>query len=468
MEVQVRAKEKYGGIISISFLFDKFKDEEHKFLKKLGFGKNKYAQAKFTTEVKKPQYMRGKFNLQELFKNQDKYMMYEGESQVGKCEPAIVFVSHHLNWISDQQFKDLVDEKILAVTKARRQGQLVYQNIDKNLNKKPFPLKEEVDVPKTPSNLAFSTFTYNPYDIHSLGWIHPHFIPGWKKVSHRRVLKKVKMPKLPRTMKYLPLWYEHIGKKGLLKPIYVIVPKGFKWMRNIQPGDIPIYIRTNYTQANGVRNIIKIRMPIRWNPHEKVKPSDHPRRHHHHHHHHGKKKKKHRLNLKMKKPMTFRFRRICTKWHMGVILNRYFMDKEAWNLKDKISGINPGSLLQCRHWRIIRINHLGQEVDAAGKVLKNRRNGNLDEDCVTYISVILNKVNHPGLRDYVSQSCGQFSFVKRAPFDKPGYVVPPVAPKEDHGAHSGQKTMLAMETNQDVVNSAIKKERKEFLRLLQH
>lgn len=440
-------------MLIISFLFEKFKDNENKFLKKLGFGKKIYPRAKFLSETKVPNFLKERHDLHYLFQNRDKYLMYEGESPTGKCDPAIVFVNHNLNWISQSQYNDITDDKILAITKARRIGQLVYQNIGRELNQKPMPLKEEIDLPKTPSTLAFSPFVYNPTDIHSLGWIHPKFIPGWKHVSHRKVLKKVEKPKLPSSMKYLPLWHERVnyGKnKHYYKPVYVIVPRSFRWMRNIQPNTIPVYLRTNYTEPNGVRNIIKIEMPIRWNPKEKIGPKK-------------MKKKKHKRKIKLKlgkKPEVFRFRKICVQWHMGVLLNRYFLNKEQWLFKDKISGISPGRLLQCRKWKVIRINRIGQEVDKKGKAVKNSRNGNLEKDCLVYVSVILNKINHPGLKDYVYKACGKFSYVKKAPHDKPGYIVPAIP---------DQQPMLAVESSKavDAVDSELEEQKKTFMKLLQ-
>lgn len=450
----VQAKEKYGGVLTISFLYDKYKDHEDKFLKKLKFGKRVYPKAKFASETKLPNFLKGKHDLHKLFEGNDKYLMYEGESPVGKCDPAIVFVNHNLNWISEKQYEDIVDDSLLAVTKARRIGQLVYQNIDAKLNREPMALKEEIDVPKTPSSLAFSPFVYNPVDIHSLGWIHPKYIPGWKHVNSHHVMKKVEMPRLPHRMKYLPLWHQQMkhGKKKYYKPVYVIVPRKFRWTRNIQPNTIPVYIRTNFTEPNGIRNIIKIDMPIRWNPKEKVKDKKTKKK---------KKKKKHKIKLKLgKKPEVFRFRRICVKWHMGVLLNRYFMNKEQWLFKDKLSGIEPGRLLQCKKWRVIRINRLGQEVNKKGKPIKNGRNGNLEKECLVYVSVILNKINHPGLRDYVSKACGKYAYIKKAPHDKPGYVVPPIP---------DQKPMLAVESSRvlDAVDQELEKQKKTFIHLLQ-
>jgi hypothetical protein len=224
MELQVSAKEKYGGIITISFLFEKYAEETNVFLHKLDFGKGKYPHAKFASEVKVPQILKTQLSLQELFKDQEKYMMYEGESSTGKCEPSITFVSHHLNWVSEKQYEDLVDDNLLAITKARHQGQLVYHNIDDNLGRKPFAVNSRVHIPKTPTTLAFAKFTYNPIKLHSLGWIHPHHIPGWKKMPHKHIIEKVDKPKLPPSMKYIPFFYERKMKEKY-EPTYIIVPK---------------------------------------------------------------------------------------------------------------------------------------------------------------------------------------------------------------------------------------------------
>lgn len=57
MEVQVLAKEKYGGVLTISFLFEKFGGETNYFLEKLKFGRKKYPKAKFASETKTPQIL---------------------------------------------------------------------------------------------------------------------------------------------------------------------------------------------------------------------------------------------------------------------------------------------------------------------------------------------------------------------------------------------------------------------------
>jgi hypothetical protein len=87
-------------------------------------------------------------------------------------------------------------------------------------------------MPKTPSTLAFSKYSYNPEDIHSLGWISPNSIPAWKKVDSKLIYRKTGMPKLPSIMKYIPFFYKKLDE-GKLEPIYIIVPRGFKWTRNI-------------------------------------------------------------------------------------------------------------------------------------------------------------------------------------------------------------------------------------------
>jgi len=417
MEVQIRAKEKYGGIITVAFIFDKFADQKNEFLERLGVGKDQYPKSLFFIEQKKPQYLDGVFNLQQLVGEQDKFLMYEGESPTGGCEPSIVFVSHHLNWISEDQYEDIRDSTILAITKARRPGQQIYQNISPQIDNPPVPLDSPVKRPKTPSTALFAPFVYSPANIHSLGWIPPTEVPGWLKVSSKQIVNKVKMPILPSTMKYLPYYYEKLSIDNLLKPVFVIVPSNLFFTTNVQPNSIPVYIRTNFTQSNGVRDLVQIKMPVRYDPNEKPTKKN-PHAH--------KKTEKHRLNLNAHAPEHFKFRRICKDWQMGVILNRYFKNKESWNFVDKKSGITPASLLQCKEWKVIRINNLGQEVDDKGVAMETPTQ---KASCRTYISVILNKVTHKGLQDYVSKACGPFAYLKRAPFDSSGWVIPPNIPQ---------------------------------------
>ena len=63
MEVQIRAKEKYGGIVTMCFLFEKFKNQKNDLLERLGIGKDKFPKAKFFMEQKQPSYINGVFNL---------------------------------------------------------------------------------------------------------------------------------------------------------------------------------------------------------------------------------------------------------------------------------------------------------------------------------------------------------------------------------------------------------------------
>ena len=46
--------------------------------------------------------------------------------------------------------------------------------------------------------------------------------------------------------------------------------------------------------------------------------------------------------------------------------------------------------------------------------------------------MILNKISHPGLKDYVAKACGPYAYIKRAPQDNPNYKVPelPKNPKK--------------------------------------
>jgi hypothetical protein len=90
--------------------------------------------------------------------------------------------------------------------------------------------------------------------------------------------------------------------------------------------------------SSGVRNIVKIDMPVRWNPFEKPKEKKQGKRH-------IREEQGHKIQLKEPEAEVFRFRRICTEWHMGEVLNRYYLHKEAWMLQDKLSGIAPGQIL---------------------------------------------------------------------------------------------------------------------------
>lgn len=424
MEVEIRAKEKYGGIITVCFLFEKFKNTKNVFLWRLGFGKDKFPKTKFYIEQKKKQYLKGVFNLQNLVGDQDKYMMYEGESPTGSCQPSIIFVSHKINWISDEQYEDIRDNTILAMTKAIKSGQQIYQNISPKIRRRPFPLDFPIKRPKTITTAMFAPFVYSPINLHSLGYIHPADIPGWAKVNKKSIINKIKKPKLPKNLKYVPYYYEKV--ENMLKPVHIVVPSGFFFTRNIQPNEVPIWIRTNYTHANGVRDIVRIKMPVRYDPNEKVAPKKK----------HKSATKRRRLRFHRAPKQRFRFRRVCTDWHMGVILNRYFADKKAWDYVDKVTGITPGSLLQCRNWKVIRVNYLGLQVDTHGNIVKKQINKNT---CKTYISVILNKVHHPLLKDYVARACGPYAYIRRAPHDDPNYVVPQVVKKE-----SGKKRAVSL------------------------
>lgn len=81
---------------------------------------------------------------------------------------------------------------------------------------------------------------------------------------------------------------------------------------------------------------------------------------------------------------------------------------------------------------------------------------------MTYISVILNKVNHPGLKDYVSRACGKYAYIKKAPHDHDNYIVPT-------NGQTDQQPMLAQtgtSVGSSLEENLLEEQKRQFLNLL--
>jgi hypothetical protein len=101
-----------------------------------------------------------------------------------------------------------------------------------------------------------------------LGYIRSTWVPAWVGLSANDFKYKVILPPLPPTYKYIPYYY--VRKKGDHKyvPKFIIVDKDYKFRRKIQPLQIPIYIRADTLGLNGVRPIVRIDMPVIYDPRE--------------------------------------------------------------------------------------------------------------------------------------------------------------------------------------------------------
>jgi len=133
--------------------------------------------------------------------------MYEGQSITDDCGRSLMVIFNDVIWMSPEQAKELNNEDVLLPVKARREGQIIYQNYGEIL---PELNEFEVRAPRTPIPFFQIHHAYQP-DVNQkkypLGYISAKNVPGWVGLSANQIMYKVILPKLPEQYKYIPYYY---------------------------------------------------------------------------------------------------------------------------------------------------------------------------------------------------------------------------------------------------------------------
>jgi hypothetical protein len=264
MEIQLKAKSKKAGVVTLCYLFEVYDQEHNEFLIDLGFAASNLKKIKAYNETKTEVKIGMDISLYRLLDKKDKYLMYEGQSMFDSCEPSLVFVSTKLSWMSRDQHLEVKGDDKLKQTVKRGANMIVYQNIHPTFGQKPFILNtSSVNRPKFPVSFDLQMFMYNPADNETLGLIGPYSIPGWE-TPNGTLYQPDNLPELPVGLKYLVFYYEPLYRSDYaFIPRYIIVPEGFAWTKGLQPSFVPLVIRSNIPEALGnIRALVTLKIGV--------------------------------------------------------------------------------------------------------------------------------------------------------------------------------------------------------------
>lgn len=369
LEVQLKAKNAAGDIITLAYLFDKFGNNHNQFLKSAGFLNNKIHNMSVSGE---DVLLTNDFSLKNLVEDKAGFMMYEGQSLVEACEPSLIFVSQEISWMSETQFAELIPTGQMKATVARPKGMLIYQNFMEGYGMKPQKVNTSIPLSRFPVALQNVPAMYSPGEYHQLGYIPPEYVPAWLALNG--TLEQQPLLPAPKDMKLLPFCYKPL-RPGVYTTRYILVPVDYELARNTQPETIDIFVRTNTQYHNGVRDIIRLSMPITYNPIDKaaiqaIRDAEKKRID-------AEKaavekvvqkQKAKEATVKKRQALESRtstkqlkFKRICDKWEVESIMNRHWDNEQAWDLPDLITG-GEKDLLVCKRWKVVLVNDDGSEV----------------------------------------------------------------------------------------------------------
>lgn len=369
LEVQLKATNSAGDVITLAYLFDKFGNHHNQFLKSAGFADQKIRNMSVSGDEV---ILKNDFSLKHLVEDKSGFMMYEGQSLVETCEPSLIFVSQEISWMSETQFSELIPTGQMKATVARPKGMLIYQNFLEDYGSKPQKVNSSIGLSRFPVDLQNVPAMYAPDEYHQLGYIPADQIPGWQ-TPNGSVEEPPLLP-VPKDMRLLPFCYQLI-RPGVYTPRYILVPAEYQLARNTQPESIDIFIRTNTQYHNGVRDIIRLSMPVTYNPIDqaaiqKIRDAEKKRIDAERAALEKKEQIKIAKQVAVKKRQALegrtstkqlKFKRICDKWEVESIMNRHWDNEQAWDLPDLITG-GEKDLLVCKRWKVVLVNDDGSEV----------------------------------------------------------------------------------------------------------
>jgi carbonic anhydrase len=369
LEVQLKAKNTNGDVITLAYLFDKFGNNHNQFLNTAGFQNGRIKNMSVSNEEV---ILTNDFSLKNLVEEKVGFMMYEGQSLVETCEPSLYFISNEITWMSETQFQELIPTGQMKETVAKPTGMVIYQNFMEGYGIKPTLFNSSIELSRFPVNLQNVPAMYLPDEYRKLGYIPPDYIPAWQQLNGT-LEDQVLLP-APKDMKLQAFCYKPL-RPGVYTTQYILVPKDYQLALNTQPETIEIFIRTNTQQHNGVRDIIKILMPVEYNPIDKAAieaiRQEEKKRFDAEKAIVQKKEEikkvqaqavQKRLQLeRATSTKTLKFKRICEKWEVESIMNRHWDNEQSWDLPDLITG-GEKDLLVCKKWKVVLVNDDGKEV----------------------------------------------------------------------------------------------------------
>jgi hypothetical protein len=431
LEVQFKAESSLGAVITFVYLFDKFGSEPNDFLGSLGFHDHYVKNLGEYSKKKEAVLIDSEVSLQELVAGRSGYFLYEGQSLFDSCEPSLVFVSKDVSWMSEKQYEELESSKKFRETANRPKDLKVYQNFGEQFGRQPYNITQPLGHTNFPGSADFNIQVYRPKDAEPLGLIEPGFAPAWADLPSP-IYQLEQLPRLPVQMKYLPYFYEKL-KTGEWAPVYITVPENFDYTKNIQPEMIPVFIRSNLPKPNGVRDIVKLDMPVvpidpkllnqlgeLKKDQEKVRAKD-AEKNLQESKRQGEEKAKQEALLKAvqeeekqiaeleKKREEMGFKKVCVKWRLNSLVNRHFDNEHSWD----IEGIWKGGAsddYECAEYKMVPTGADGQmPQEFVAKVLGVRQEAAAKLNklhCKDYLEVVLNRhFQDAAFVDLVKKEC---------------------------------------------------------------
>ena len=383
LEVQIKAySNQTGGFITLCYLFDKHGIAANPFLASGWFRENKIknmppSDIEYTLE--------NDFTLKQLIEDKQGHIMYEGTSLVDNCEKTMYLISSEITWMNEQQFNELVPISQMKNTQARPLSLLMYQNFLFEWGIKPKSFSSPMDMARFPSSIQNTIDMYQPDTLHQIGFIPSNFTPGWL-TPPGEVLTPV-ITSTPPEMKYIVYCYEPIDG-GKYVPRYIPVPLDYAFTPGIQPDRVEVYVRTQEQYPNGIRDIIKIAMPVQWKPVNQTQKEELAKiaeqkaeeakveqvRQQVRAEMKKKEEEKMKVEMRERRIKNIVFKRVCDEWALEAIVNRHYENDDAWQLKDILKG-GKRDLLICKRWRVVRVNDDGKDVDEEGNVIPDEKKG---------------------------------------------------------------------------------------------
>ena len=437
VEVQIKAKSKLGGYLTIGYLFDILGNAPNAFFQQAGFVGKKVKEMPVANTVE----IGNNFSLKDLVEAKRGYVFYEGTSLLDDCEPSLIFVSNQIDYINEDQANQILGLGAMKSVVARPIGLILHQNINPNLGGLPSKIKAPLPLLRFHSSFENSPHIYFPDENLPLGTIPTNSTPGW--LTPNGTIRQVEMTSPPAEMKYMIYYYEP-QSDGSFSPVYITVPydsRGF--VENIKPASLDVWIRANEQSTAGLRRLIQLKMGVYHTPQmnkdqaekDKVEAEKQALA--------EQNAKKAAVQEKIKQTLkeiekiqrmkrtrkNIKFKRICDRWKVISIVNRDYNQPDAWALEDLQAG-GDRDLLVCDRWKVIMINDDGSEINESGEVVtpepeapKNtitpiptQNNtppqpqpelGTIDiKKCGNYLLAVLNqRFSNRVIKDYVVDKC---------------------------------------------------------------
>lgn len=285
LEVQIEGRTAMGGTAVLIHFGEENSQLYNKELLKMGVGNEIFRNIKEMTSTKMKEV---KQDFNEIFKNNNKYMIYSGQSTNRSCPYSLIIINTNTFWISHEQLLDFGNKNLPDfLPKKKPEDTRVFQNFIKleidSVYESVFKERKKTESENNamdynwPVPLPYTEIMYHvPNSKTALGTIPSNAIPYWHPMPKANCILKVKSyPKIVEPYKFQLYFYEEVSNDVdkehtdskfrkciyIYRPRYIIVDEYFSPKSTVRPSKIPISIRTQLAYPNKNRPVIHLRMP---------------------------------------------------------------------------------------------------------------------------------------------------------------------------------------------------------------